>query len=274
MTPDCGLCSHGLPMSGGSSKSTKPRKNIKKGGGLPVIESGISSNIQWQKVGSSGNSNLDIWLAKGQTIIADKHAMIYMDGEIDFKTEMGKIKKALGRMLSGESMFLSHYTGTNPNKSQRISLGIPVPGDIVCLPLEPQKSWKVSRGCFLAGTSNVVVSGKLNPKGFFSIGQQEGGILQTVKVETEPGHVWLGSYGHIEKHELKAGESLYVDNENFLACPKEVDYSISKVGNVKSLVLGGEGFAMKFVGPCVVYTQSKGIIALVKELYKYFPTRN
>lgn len=291
MGPECGLCSHGLPMSGGSPKkasrqatkdkkdrqktATSTKKGQKKGGNAPVVmDSGVVNGIKWKKIGSSGNANLDVWLAKDQTIVADKHAMIFMDGDMQLKTELGALKKALGRMFSGETAFLSYYTGTDPSREQRISLGIALPGDVMCIPLEADRSWKLSQGCFVAGTSNVVVSGRLNLKGAIGIGQQEGAFLQTVKAQGSPGAVWLASYGHIEKHTLQAGQSLLVDNEHFLACSKEVDYTISKVGNVKSLIFGGEGFAMKFSGPCVVYTQSKGVVALAKQLYPYMPKNN
>jgi uncharacterized protein (TIGR00266 family) len=277
-------------MSGGSSKKnmSSPRKKQgkavsspkkksspkQKGGSEMVLDAGVANGVKWQKTGSPGNANVQLWLAKDQTIVADKYAMIFVDGAIQLKTEMGALKKAFGRMLSGETAFLSYYTGTDPAGLQRVSLGIPLPGDITCIPLEADRSWKVSQGCFVAGTSNVIVSGRLNLKGIISIGQQEGAVLQTVKAEGSPGSVWLASYGHIERHDLKAGQSLLVDNEHFLACPKEVDYTITKVGNVKSLLFGGEGFAMKFTGPCTLYTQSKGVIALANSIYPYLPKNN
>jgi uncharacterized protein (TIGR00266 family) len=240
------------------------------------MESGTTvDGVAWQKTGSSGNANVDIFLKSGQSIVADKHAMVYMDGDMQLKTEMGALKKALGRMFSGETAFLSYYSGTNPNKAQCITLGVPVPGDVMYIPLAAGEKWKLSRGSFLAGTNTVTVSGKLNLKGAVGVGQQEGMVLSLVTAEKGAGGVWVAAYGHIERHDLKEGESLLVDNENFLACPSNVDYNIAGVGGVKSMVFGGEGLAMKFQGPCTLYTQSKGIIALASFLRPYIdPGRN
>ena len=46
----------------------------------------------------------------------------------------------------------------------------------------------------------------------------------------------------------------------FLACHNKQQYSIEKIG--KSLFksfFGGEGFGMKFTGPCTVFIQTKNI---------------
>ena len=281
----CGMCSQGLPlMSGGgkpkksSKKVTNPKPkhsskqfNQKKGGGNVLANSGVANSISWHKTGSIGNYCLNLFLSQNQRVIADGNAMLYMDGAIKYETEMGSAKKAIGRVLSGEKAFMSWYTGTNSNKKQRITLGIPLPGDVMMIPIKANETWKLSSGSFLAGTHNISVSGKLNMKGLFSIGQQEGFVLSTVTAKETDGFIWVASYGHIEKHDIKEGDTLLIDNEHFLACPKGVDYDLVKVDNMKTLVFGGEGLAMKFKGPCTVYTQSKGVYALARVLYQYLP---
>jgi uncharacterized protein (TIGR00266 family) len=261
-------------MSGGKKTKTGSKIKNKKGGAADVLIAGTTPDgIKWEKAGAAANANLNIYLKQDQKIVADKHAMIFMDGDMKLETEMGGIKKAFGRMLSGETAFLSYYTGTNPTRDQRITLGMPYTGDIMHIQLTEGDKWTLSRGSFLAGTDSVAISGKLNLKGAISVGQQEGAVLSTVSSKSGPAGVWLGAYGQIEAHVLKDGESLLVDNEHFLACDSSITYTISKVGNVKSLVFGGEGFAMKFVGPCTVYTQSKGLIAFVDAIAKYIPQK-
>ena len=45
-------------------------------------------------------------------------------------------------------------------------------------------------------------------------------------------------------------------------CKKEVNYSIGKVGGIKSAILSGEGLVMNFTGPAVVYVQTRSLSSL------------
>lgn len=257
-----------------TKRKTVKASTLKRGGAANVIERGTTGDgIRWEKAGASANANLNVYLKEGQRITADKYAMILMDGDMKLETEMGGVKKAFGRIFSGESAFLNYYSGTNASKEQRLTLGMPYPGDVMYIPLNAGEKWKLSQGSFLASTSNVSVSGKLNPRGALAVGQQEGAVLSTVEAKEAPGGVWVGAYGQIERFDLAASESILVDNEHFLACSSTVNYTISKVGGYKSVVFGGEGLAMKFVGPCTVYTQSKGLIEFVDAIAKYIPDR-
>lgn len=293
----CSLCSQELAVSSvvsaggsGSGSSSGRKKNMKsepnvkpssktnsttvkkKQGGssiTPILESGVTNDgngILWHKTGVPGNAGLDIFLADGQEIIADKHAMVFMDADIKYRVEMGGLKKAIARKLGGESAFLSYYTGTKPGGVQRLTLGMPIIGDVKVIQLQKDEKIVVSKGCFLAGTNNLKVSGAFNPKGILPFGTQEGAFLTLITSENGPSTLWVNSYGNIEEHNLKAGESIIVDNEHFLSCMYGIDFSIVRLGNTKALFFGGEGLAMKFTGPCKIMTQSKGLMSLCKTL--------
>ncbi|KAG2490435.1 hypothetical protein HYH03_011071 [Edaphochlamys debaryana] len=197
--------------------------------------------------------------------------MAYMDGALKMTTNMGAAGKALGRWFSGEDLFLNHYEGTGP--AQLLVLSMPYPGDIVKLDLAPGESWKTSRGALIAATPDTVdVSGSFNARGLLDFGQGEGAVL--TKVTAPPNAaatLWLASYGHIQRHVVPTGRSLLVDNESFLACPLDVGYTVDKVGGFKSLIFGGEGLVMRFQGPCILYTQSKGLQGLASALSQFLP---
>lgn len=232
----------------------------------------VSADVKASYIGAVGNRALVLELSDGATVLADTHSMAYMDGAVDVKTNAGGIGKAIGRFMGGESLFLNTYTGTGGARSQRVVLSVPMPGDVIELKLSPGESLKASRGVFMAATpaSAVEVSGRLNAKGILSAGQQEGPVLTKITASTlSAARVWLASYGHIERHDVPQGEALLVDNENFVACHVDVNYEISKVGGIKSVILGGEGFAMKFSGPCTVYTQSKGLRSFAMLINQY-----
>lgn len=299
-----GMCSHGLPLSGGSKLKPKPKSSrIKQGGNnantksMDVttdssnsVISGVVDGIRWDKTGTIGNTCLNVYLQHGQCIVCDGGNMLFMNADIDLKTNMtskpnaGKkkpgffnsFKKGVARSLANESFFQNFYTRTNIYKEQRISFGLSVPGEFMLLNIQPgdENGWKLNHGAFVAGTTNVIVSGKLNWRALIGVGQDNSAFATTLRTTDRPGSAWIATYGSIERHDIPLGESLLVNNEHFLACPYNQHYEISKVGKkFKSLFFSGEGFGMLFKGPCTLYTQTKGIIRLARELSEYMPSR-
>lgn len=228
---------------------------------------GSKEAIKYQIVGTQGNAFLKFFLTPGDVVLADGGSMIYMDDTITLTTSKpkkgGGIMTALKRGLAGESLFQSYFVaGDKPTAV--LALSTPLPGDIMAIHLKEGESWQLSAGSFLAATSNIQVSGTLRANGFISWGNDEGIMRTKVTAKDGDGMVWVESYGHIEKHGLKAGESLKVDNEGFLASPSGVNYTLAKA--TKSLIasfLTKEGIVMRFTGPATVYTQSKGVKGLV-----------
>lgn len=265
-------------------KHTKTKLvNSKKGGSITELAvvngSGVSiDNIGWRMLGAAGNTSLELTLNQDQSVITDGGTMVYMDGAIKIETRMsakgstsffGSLGTAVGRSLSGENLFLNYYTGADV-KPQKVVLGIPLPGDFVMLNIEPGTGWKMSRGAFVAASTSLTIGGKSNFIGFAGIGQDEGAFLTYVVSKEKAGSVWMAAYGTIEKHTLEEGEKMVVNNEHFLASPADVSYKLVRFGRgFKSLLFSGEGFAMQFKGPCTLYTQSKGVLRLVKELEPY-----
>ena len=256
------------------TRDPRGNKTTRSGGGDTEETSTAAGEIETRFIGAQGNRSIEFYLQNGQRIIADAGAMAYMDGAIKMETKMGGLGKALGRVFSGEDLFLNHFTGTaaaDGQARQTVAFSVPYPGDIDALTLRNGEAWKLSRGAFLVSTPNVDVSGKLNIRGIIPFGSEEGLVLTKVTATSDNAKVWIASYGHITRHEIGASESLLVDNENFLACPVDSSYELSKVGGIKSLIFGGEGLAMRFRGPCTVYTQSKGMRSLANALLPYLP---
>jgi uncharacterized protein (TIGR00266 family) len=233
------------------------KKTLQKGGGVKNIP-------KYDILGTHGNAYLKFYLNKDDMIIADGGSMCYMDGSISLTLKrpkegggiVGKVMKA----LSGESFFSSYFVGGEDSKDAVLALSTPLPGDIIALPIKAGETWLLSAGSFLAASSNIKVSGSLKFKGILSWGNDEGMFRTKVSAEKEDGVVFVESYGHIEKHVLKANQELKVDNEGFLACMKGTDYTLSKAGkSVLGSWFTSEGLVMKFQGPCTLYTQTKGV---------------
>jgi len=266
-----------------ASKASKTSKTSKSSIDLvdpnfQNINKGMTPDgIKWQKSGSSGDECLNIYLDMDQTIIADKHSLLLMDGDVKFDTKLGKLTSAIGRMFSGETAFLNYFTGTSSNKLQRVKLGMPISGDIAYITIKYGEKIRISKGAFLAGTDNLNISSitKLGMKDIFGgVLSGEGLILSELSSNEGEAGAWIFSYGNIEKHILAEDELLFVNNNLFLAADSTVSYSIKNIGNFKSIFTDGEALVMRFKGPCYVYTQSKDFKLFIKKLLPSIPAIN
>lgn len=222
-------------------------------------------------------------LNPGQTIVSNGGSMNYIREGVD-RGELsnsgdGGFWSGLGRMFSGQSAFLVKYMGLeNPNRF--VSFSSSIPGSVMHLKIKPGQELQINRGSFIACSPNVDISGKLNWRGFFDIGQEEGGVLPKLTCRgKQEGHVWLGAFGHFKKHELKKGQSLLVDNGLFLASiasenKDEPIYTLENLGkSIFSTAFGNESIGMNFTGPRIVYTQSHNLSNMAFEISQFLPKR-
>jgi uncharacterized protein (AIM24 family) len=81
---------------------------------------------------------VEIELDPQETVIAEAGAMMFLDNGIDFKTKFGdgsepkqtffqKLMSAGGRLLTGESLFITHFTNQGQSKA-RVAFAAPFPG--------------------------------------------------------------------------------------------------------------------------------------------------
>jgi len=207
---------------------------------------------------------VEIELDPGETVIAEAGAMNYMEEDIDFIAKMGdgsdpaqgfmsKMFSAGKRMITGESLFMTHFTNRGSAK-RRVAFAAPYPGKILALDLS-----KLGNGltcqkdaflCAALGTKLDIAFSKKLGVGFFG---GEGFILQ--KLEGD-GMAFVQAGGHVVKKQLE-GETLRVDTGCIVAFTSGIDYDIQRAGNLKSMVFGGEGmFLATLSGHGMVLLQS------------------
>lgn len=81
-----------------------------------------------------------ISLDRGESIYTQSGGMSWMSAGIDMKTNMqGGLMKGLGRMFSGESLFMATYTAMSDD--QQITLGTSLPGSIRVFEVGPGKEY-------------------------------------------------------------------------------------------------------------------------------------
>lgn len=229
----------------------------KQKGGLSSYDDILNS---CKIMGPEGSQYVKYRLKKGQNIIAATGSMIYMKGQIGkAELQFDGIGQGIKKLLAGESLVYQKFTGTGEDGT--LVLGSNFINSIMILKITKGDGYRLSRYSFLACTDNIQISMTTQFKGIIGIGQSEGFILPVAScISGDYGYVWLSAYGNFEQEHVKADDSILVDNGMFLACHDTYQYNIESIGkSLFSSFLGGEGFGMKFQGPCTIYIQTKNI---------------
>ncbi len=222
---------------------------------------------------------VQVELDPGETVVAEAGAMTYMEEGISFEAKMGdgsepeqgvfgKLLGAGKRMLTGESIFMTHFTNQGPGK-QHVAFAAPYPGKIIPLDLSQLSGdllcQKDSFLCAAYGTKLDIAFQKRLGTGFFG---GEGFILQRLHGD---GMAFVHACGTIIERQLK-GETLRVDTGCLVAFEPSVDYNIERAGNLKSMFFGGEGlFLATLRGTGRVWLQSLPFSRLADRIIAHAP---
>ncbi len=207
---------------------------------------------------------VEVELDPGETVIAEAGAMNYMEDNIDFEAKMGdgsepdkslfgKLLDAGTRKLTGESLFITHFTNHGSDK-KRVAFAAPYPGRIVSLDMAKVGGeilcQKDAFLCAALGTNIGIAFNKRLGAGFFG---GEGFILQRLRGD---GMVFMHAGGTVIERQLNH-EKLRVDTGCLVGFTPGVDYDIQRAGNLKSMFFGGEGmFVATLSGSGTVWLQS------------------
>ncbi len=223
---------------------------------------------------------VEVELDPNETVIAEAGAMNWMDDGISFEAKMGdgsqpdkgifgKLLNAGKRALTGESIFLTHFTNTGSGK-KRVAFAAPYPGKIIPVNMtEMDGEILCQKDAFLCaafGTEVTIAFAKRLGVGFFG---GEGFILQRLKGD---GTVFIHAGGTIVEKNLD-NNKIKVDTGCIVAFTKGIDYNIERAGNLKSMFFGGEGlFLATLQGTGKVYLQSLPFSRMADRIIKYAPS--
>lgn len=202
----------------------------------------------------------------GQTLCTESGAMSWMSPNMKMDTNTGGgFKKVLGRMFSGESIFMNEYTAQG--ERGMIAFASSFPGSIIPYNVTQGNGIIVQKRGFLAmekGLELSVYFQKKLGKGFFG---GEGFIMQQIKGD---GVVFLEIDGYCKEYDLAAGQSIVVDTGYLAAMSESCTMEIETVKGVKNIFFGGEGlFHTRITGPGKVYIQSMPVINTAQQLTPY-----
>jgi uncharacterized protein (TIGR00266 family) len=222
---------------------------------------------------------VEIELDPGETVIAEAGAMNYMDEGVDFQAVMGDgsrpsrgfLDKAFGagkRLLTGESLFMTHFTNSGQSKKV-VSFASPYPGKIIALDLSTVGGdFICQKDAFLCAAKGTNVDIAFNKKLGTGLFGGEGFILQRLRGE---GWAFVHAGGTVIKKELTGGK-LLVDTGCLVGFGQGIDYRIERAGNLKSMIFGGEGlFLAVLEGRGTVYLQSLPFSRLAARIIRQIP---
>ena len=207
---------------------------------------------------------VSVELDPGETVIGEAGTMMFIEDGVTFESKMGdgaepeqgffgKLKSAGKRALTGESVFLTHFTNNGSGKAHA-AFAAPYPGKIVPVDLaalgDQPPAQKDAFLCAALGTKIGIAFQRKLGTGLMG---GEGFILQDLQGD---GMVFLHAGGTIVEKQLR-NETLRIDTGCIVAFEPTIEYSIEKAGNLKSMIFGGEGlFLATLSGSGRVWVQS------------------
>jgi len=224
---------------------------------------------------------VEVELDPDETVIAEAGTMMYMEDSIGYEAKMGdgskpkaglfdKLVSVGSRVITGESLFMTHFTNVAREGKKHVAFGAPYPGKVIAIDLDEANGelicQKDSFLCAALGTQISIAFNKRLGAGLFG---GEGFILQRLRGD---GMVFIHAGGTIAERRLN-NEKLMVDTGCIVAFESTIDYNIQQAGNLRSMVFGGEGiFLATLQGTGRVWLQSLPFSRLADRILKFAPS--
>ena len=210
-------------------------------------------------------------LDAGESMITESGSMVWMTPNMKMETNAGgSVKKAFGRMFSGESIFQNVYTAEGG--PGMIAFASSFPGQLKAIEITPDRPVVAQKAAFLASEKGVELATFFQKKlgsGFFG---GEGFIMQKL---SGSGTAFIEIDGYAVEYTLGPGEKMIVDTGNLAMMDATCQIDIESVKGVKNMFFGGEGiFNTVVTGPGRIILQTMPVSGLAAALLPYIPTGN
>jgi uncharacterized protein (TIGR00266 family) len=210
-------------------------------------------------------------LQPGEQIVTEAGAMSWKTPNVTMDTNMkGGLGKALGRKMSGESMFLNTYTCEGG--PGQLACASSFPGSILAFELAAGESIVAQKNAFLCSTPEVDMQMHMRSKIGVGLVGGEGFVLQRM---TGPGKVFLEIDGSFVKYSLHEGQQLVIDPGHMAVQDASIKTEVTRVKGMKNIFLGGEGlFLGTLTGPGDVYLQTMTAQNFAGRIMPYMPKKS
>jgi uncharacterized protein (TIGR00266 family) len=225
---------------------------------------------------------VEVELDPMETVIAEAGAMLFMEEGIQFEAKMGdgsvanqslfdKLVSAGSRVLTGESMFMTHFTNRG-NRKAKVGFSAPYPGTIIPVDLASSRNNEliVQKDGFLCAAFGTKLSIFFNRRIGAGLVGGEGFILEKLQGD---GKAFVHAGGTVIERTLN-NETLRVDTGCVVAFESQIDFDVETTGSLRSMIFGGEGIYLATLrGTGRVWLQSMPIRKLVQALSPYGSNR-
>ena len=211
---------------------------------------------------------IEFTLSKGEKITAEAAAMVFIKGDVETETKMRKggfLKSLKAAAFGGESFFINEFVAKEDNC--KLGLTGNMLGDIEVIKVDEE--FIVQSGSFVGSTSDLTLDTKWQgfTKGIFGSNLF---MLKTVGA----GEMFVNAWGGIIKKQLGVGEKMILDNYQLVALSSTAEYRVTKHGNFKTTLFGGEALVIEIVGPGTIFFQTKNIMEFVRAIIPFLPKRS
>lgn len=196
---------------------------------------------------------VEVTLSSGESMFTQSGGMVWQTDGIRMSTNArGGVARSLGRIFTGESIFMANYTAERDGA--KIAFGSTVPGTVV--PVDMSRSELIcQKGAFLCAEQSVDLKVAFTKKFSAGLFGGEGFILQRL---FGSGMAFLEVDGDMVERNLAPGEVLKVDTGNVVAFETSVKYEIETVKGLGNIFFGGEGlFLTRLTGPGRIILQTQ-----------------
>ena len=194
----------------------------------------------------------------GEELKAESGAMVSMSGTVDIETGMkgGFLKSVARKLLTSESFFQNTFHARSPGE---VTLAPALPGDIMLREMEGE-SLILQSGSYLGSGTGIEMETKWGgARSFFS---REGLFLLRAFGR---GPLLFSSYGGIIEVAVPAS-GYVVDTGHLVAFEPSLEWTVDKVGGMKSLLFSGEGLVCRFRGQGRLWLQTRSFDAFLGQI--------
>lgn len=225
--------------------------------------------MQYRIIGDTMPAVEVLFDAPGESMYTQSGGMAWMTEGITMDSNMrGGLGKSIGRMFSGESMFMATYKAERPGAM--VAFASTVAGEVLPVDVGANGGLICQKGAFLCAQETVNLNITFTKKFSAGLFGGEGFILQDI---SGSGMVFLEIDGNKVEKNLAPGEVLKVDTGNVVAFERSVSYEIETVKGIKNILLGGEGlFLTKLTGPGKVILQTQNFNEFAGRIIRMVPS--
>lgn len=206
----------------------------------------------------------------GEAMYTQSGGMAWMTEGIAMDSNMrGGLGKSIGRMFSGESLFMATYKAERAGSM--VAFASTVAGEVLPVDVGACGGMICQKGAFLCAEESVHLNVTFTKKFSAGLFGGEGFILQDI---SGTGMVFLEIDGNKVEKNLAPGEVIKVDTGNVVGFEKTVQYDIETVKGLKNIFMGGEGlFLTRLTGPGKVILQTQNFNEFAGRIIGMVPSR-